>query len=383
MKNKNEIQISDIIYQLQKINYAELLDALSPIIIAYIGNRIVSKGIDNYKLYKDYKPKNISLVVLPPELKKKTSELDKERLLSKQLGDSVLHFANTVMDKMPHVDLTLFHNNLENLAVTVKSLKFKNLILSTNTAASYDVKKNLIIVRNGDYLETINHELFHMSTSLFRESDGIRFCGFCQLYLKKFKKIGVGINEGYTQFLTERYFEEENSNIKGAYPLEVKLAEALEQIVGKEKMESLFFKADLYGLIQELKQYDSEENIMKFISGVDFLHNHFYDKRSLPLEKGMIVNSLRSVSNFLIRTYSKKLKQELESGLINTELFYTKLATYISILGRSIIGRSGRKRIRYDFLNFKDIGNILNETLNSPVAGPLVELEIDLMKKGK
>lgn len=381
--DKKELQISDIIYQLQQINYAELLDALSPVIITYVGNRAVSKAIDIYNLRKDYKPQNIKSISLPPEVMTQTSEINNEELVRQQFGNSILNFANTVKERIPNADLTFLYNNLQSLNVACKSLKLYNFIFKKGTAGTYDVKKNEIVVREDDYLETIDHEMFHMASSVFRKSDGMRFCGFSQSRLKTLKKIGDGINEGYTQLLSERYFGDKDG-VAGAYPLEVHLVEKLEQIIGKDKMEYMFFRADLNGLIQTLKQYDSEENIMKFISGVDFLHNHFSDKKLLPLENGMIQNSLTSVNQFLIKCYTEKLKTELNNGEIDSEVLKERLATYISMLGTSITNRNGKKVRKYDFLTLESIGSVINEMLGTQMNITMSDSpENESISKGK
>ena len=122
-----------------------------------------------------------------------------------------------------------------------------------------------------------------MSSTFYRESDGMIFCGFAQGYKGK-KIIATGINEGYTQLLAERYFGESKDILK-AYSCEKSIAEKLEMIVGKEKMQSLYLNANLYGLIQELKQYEDENTIMQFISDVDFLNMHLKRKKWLLSEK--------------------------------------------------------------------------------------------------
>ena len=90
-------------------------------------------------------------------------------------------------------------------------------------------------------------------------------------------------------------------------------------------------------LIDELKQYTSEEEIMRFISSTDFLVKHMNDKRLKIFEKNMISNSLKNVNRFIITCYSKKLQQQFDDGIISSkdELLH-KLADFISSLSYTI-----------------------------------------------
>lgn len=123
------------------------------------------------------------------------------------------------------------------------------------------------------------------------------FSGFSQSYFDKDtnKKIsfGSGINEGYTEYLTKRYFARyiQNSNYKDL----VSFVREIEKIIGYEKMEKLYFHADLKGLILELSKYISEEEIMKFINNVDFYNKHKFDKNARKL----LEVTLKEIDEFL------------------------------------------------------------------------------------
>ena len=139
--NKKEFQISDIVFQLQQINYTELLEALSPILITYVSSTVFSKAINMYNLRKDYEPQNIKTISLPPEIMTQTSEINNEDLIRQQFGNSVLNFANTVKERIPNADLTYLYNNLQSLNVVCKSMKLRNFIFNIEIAGTYDVKK--------------------------------------------------------------------------------------------------------------------------------------------------------------------------------------------------------------------------------------------------
>ena len=346
MDNKENFTIQDFIIQLEQINYLEILDAIKPLIIYYVTN----KAIDTYKLHRDYKPKNISKVTLPPELTSEYSEIDINKIVATKYGESIVKFADVVINNFSAEDLTNFYNNINDLKTKSKKFGIQNLILRSKTAGQYDSKKNEITIDDDTAETTIYHELFHMASSTYK--DGIRYSGFRQTSLKLgVDSLGKGINEGYTELLSQRYFTPD-SPVTGAYKYQVFIAEKLEQIIGKEKMQSLYLNSNLKGLIDELKQYVSEEEIMKFISNTDFLVNHMDDKKLQLFEKNMIGNCLKSINRFVIICYSKKLQQQVKDGEISSnDEILQKLAEYISSLASNI---KIRKR-RYEVMTDEDI----------------------------
>lgn len=56
--------IENILSQLKQGDYSLLTGLVSGVIMIFVTN----KSIDKYKIRKDYKPKNIKKVVLPPEI---------------------------------------------------------------------------------------------------------------------------------------------------------------------------------------------------------------------------------------------------------------------------------------------------------------------------
>ena len=85
-----------------------------------------------------------------------------------------------------------------------------------------------------------------MASTIFQ--DGIIYSGLSE------QNIGIGLNEGYTELLAKRYFDKSNNN---GYIFETQIAKLLELIIGQEKMESYYFNANLYGLIEELRKYNN------------------------------------------------------------------------------------------------------------------------------
>lgn len=353
MNNKEKLELSDVLVQFQQIDYVSIIRALSPIIYLYTSKKVV----DTYTIHQEFKPKNINKVSLPPELTQEYSDIDIEKLASQRFGNAVIEFAKVIIDKFPLKVLTNFYNNLNELKINPKNFDFENLILKTNTAAAYNTKKNKIEVNGDNYKSTIYHELFHMASSTYK--DGICYSGFKQATFKV--NLGTGLNEGYTQLLTQRYFSY-NEEVFGPYKFEVEIAREVEKIVGKEKMEELYLHSNLLGLINELKSYASADEIMKFISGLDFLSDHLDDKKLRLFEKRMITRSLKNVKEFLFKTEIVKLKKQLDDGILDINEFIEKVIEYIGSLSFSIY--AGKHK--YEVFTAENLQEILRTILDAP-----------------
>ena len=108
MNNKEKFAIQDFLIQLEQINYLEIVKILSPLIICYVNNKV----IDAYTLHRQYKPKNIKKVNLPPELKIEYDNIDINNMASTKLRDSLIQFINVMIEKFSKEDLINFYNNI-------------------------------------------------------------------------------------------------------------------------------------------------------------------------------------------------------------------------------------------------------------------------------
>jgi hypothetical protein len=156
-----------------------------------------------------------------------------------------------------------------------------------------------------------------------RKVGKLYYCGFA-IYDKD-KAYGVGLNEGYTQLMTERYFENDRTlnflrknygvrntkNVVGnSYSLQTLIAYKVEQIIGKDKMENLYLNANPYGLRDELMKYASKEEINNFIINLDFLHYNIADVFRFSVNSKKIYKAYVQICAFLFNCYRKKIVLE-------------------------------------------------------------------------
>ena len=106
----------------------------------------------------------------------------------------------------------------------------------------YICSKNKISILKKYKKSALFHELLHLASNninINNESTGLK-------YMLKKVCIGSSINEGYTELLLERYFndiyDEDDLDI---YEFERIMSGSLETIAAKEKMETCYFTSDL------------------------------------------------------------------------------------------------------------------------------------------
>lgn len=157
--------------------------------------------------------------------------------------------------------------------------------------------------------ESLFHELFHEASSCSYED--VDCVGFSRIkWTNKKRKqyiyrIGIGLNEGYTQLLTERNFYNEGVGI--SYITLVDIARMIEYIVGRDLMERLYSKGDLASLLKELSIYSSYEEALTLIRKLDHLYSVLYEiEEKLP--KRLAKRTFRDIILSVSKMYLAKLK---------------------------------------------------------------------------
>lgn len=321
MKSNEVPSLTHLICNVKNIGY----DDLVPIILHYVTDR----KIGGYCLQKDYKFNQSIPVRILPEQYLRYYDINFDNLISMKFGELFSRFANVILSKFHYVNLTNFYNNLNEIRIDLYDLRTKNKYFHRGIFGYYDVKKNAIKL-DEDYVSAIIfHELFHMASSVYL--NGNYYSGFRQYSSDDYTSIGKGLNEGYTQLLTERYFGH-NDDFGKVYEYETFIAGKLEEIVGKFKMQELYLSANLYGLIKELNKYISYEEIINFIRCLDFLNNNLNNKTTLIFRMDTIVKRIKIINSFLVKAYLIKLKKEEAYNILSNDNMVIKFDQYIDSL---------------------------------------------------
>lgn len=289
--------------------------------ISYVSRKYVFVPLKVNRDYKKYSSKQIMTIRANPLVFNKSNSVDKDKIESvAYYSSAIFNFINVLEKKFTKSVLRNFYHNINSISVN----EVKEMIKNPRTKGRYNLFNNIIYLKEKQVV-SIYHELFHMSST--KVFGNFSYSGFSLYNRTERKSIGIGITEGYTQLMTERYFGndsttrflEKNYGIENAkrivgrsYQFQVLIASKLEEIIGKEKMEELYLNADLYGLVDELTKYSSKEEINDFISKMDFLHSNIKSVYEFSLKNDKLKRSFVEVSNFLLKCYSKKI--DIEHG---------------------------------------------------------------------
>ena len=249
--------------------------------------------------------------------------LDKEKINSVEFGSTILNFYK-VLITLRDVDLSYLYLNIE-------TLETRNIgsLIKENARAGYSVRYNSIVFKDYFNSDEIYHELLHLSSAIFDKKKLTEFCGFSQYNYILNLKIGTALNEGYTEYLNEKLF----NNKSNVYIIEQNFAKAVEQIVDPVIMKKFFFKANLKELLDILSIYSSMDKTLEFIELIDYISsnsNKIFTKEKLEKKIYDIVNI---IIEYLINTYLTKLNIDLNNSSISKDEYDENIEKFINNLG--------------------------------------------------
>lgn len=160
-------------------------------------------------------------------------------------------------------------DNLQALYRNIKTVAIENQSFFTSLCYDgiYNSRTNQIKYRTKN---AFGHELLHMASTYYDKETNIGYVGFKQSNNKSY--IGQGLNEGYTELLTSRIY---NNNKITTYYKEAKIARLLEFFFDDPKeMEKYYFNHDLPGFIHHMEQYTSRDNIIKLLLDMDHINSY-------------------------------------------------------------------------------------------------------------
>lgn len=286
-------------------------------------DKLSTQTLTKYNLEKEQR--KVTILSRPNITPEKLTKEDISEIKNKKLGDELIKFRKKLYQKVNNKNLSLLNNNLSSLKVKIRYLAPEILTLKV-AAGKYNVIKNKITMLNFLKNEALNHELLHMATAFYDKKLKIGFCGFQQILFYKKESLGRGLNEGYTQLISRRYFNENNNCVIDGYNVCMHFAEKLEEIVGKDRMEIFYFNADFMGLYEYLTKFGESSNIATFIAILD----NFVKKRSILDIKNDIEHKL--LICYLSKWFIKKKEEELSKNIIDKVAFDKQINDYLNSL---------------------------------------------------
>ena len=228
----------------------------------------------------------------------------------------IQNFKEVMKKNLSMENYNILINNIKKVKVKHKRNKDTDINITTGNIDD----KGIITLYEQDDI-TLYHELFHAASTYYDEKQDNSFSGFHHHLRNPQKFIGLGFNEGYTQLLTERYFN--NSQSCDSYNNEVHYVKLIEILIGKEKMLDLYFKSDLNNLILELCKNNSEEQVFEFLTNMDLfiISNKIRKDKVKQMQNGLpsiedlqfmedfdkkIYDTYISLNQFIIESYINK-----------------------------------------------------------------------------
>ena len=295
------------------------------VLLILIGSGVGWKLIKNFyikpkkikmNLVKYSDPSVVKVEELPDELY--NNPIEENTIIDNPIYEKYYDkFCKVIEANIPKEDLGNYYRNFKSLAGKDTNLKAKLFYLMRGKVIgggyfpidnTFDPNSSII----SRFMNTDTHELLHASSSYFDKEKKIIYCGFQQVFIKegydnkkgkrKFETYGLALNEGYTQYLNIKLFDTNDERSKQIYENEQIIAKGLEEIVGEDKLKSLYFRGDLNGLVNELCKYNKKEDVYKFITLTDIL---CVMSRDISRNTSEIKEAKSFVGSFLINTIIK------------------------------------------------------------------------------
>jgi len=240
-----------------------------------------------------------------------------QHIITKEDEDGIFHAFIKELEPVEHICLDNFYANINSL--DVKKVSSSIEMPDPTMAASYELFDNQLLYIDGMYLYTIDHELLHLASRV--ETDKYIHCGFCQLDKETETSFGIGLDEGYTVILDERYFKDripgKAEYIKKTYPITRLLSANLEDLLGQEIMEKYYFDADLGSLIDEMTKYCPIQRCIQFIADLDIIHSVNRKIALTNYEYANVKHAIEDAISFLTEMALYNVYYNYEMGYIS------------------------------------------------------------------
>ena len=297
------------------------------------------------------------------KLRKEITEEEKCKVLAKLDNPYINKFIEIMKSNGKENVLNNLYSNLR-ITKIIDCEMIQNLIAknSATYGGNYYIGGRILLLL-GDKIKIDNyvvnltpyHELLHLLTTRI-ENENVISIGIST------NTFGEGLNEGYTEVLTKRYFGFLSEDEEDTYSIYKWYSEMIEEIIGKDVFEKSYFEANQDLLIKELAKYSNEKNVIEIISFIDYLFDN--EDKIYTIEKEMLddnmtrINELKMlhneskmirniVFNKLITIHTNKIKKDLDNKEIDEK-------EYVIITNRFI---DKNKKIKKEIDNYYDVYN--------------------------
>lgn len=252
-----------------------------------------------------------------PELKKLKHV--KHELIKDELG-VFRDFVDVMEDK---VNLDIFYYKHADINF-VNSMNNQRLGVCL---AEYIPLRRTVLYDKDNFKETIMHELFHVASTLIGK-DTI-YLGLCQIDRKTKVSYGIGLTEGITCLLDDKYFgnytKRKKEIVGNSYYLLKRVCSYIEMVYGSEFIEECYFNADLQSFINVLANDIGLQDAHILMCALDNMHAAHLGclKGFLSSIKAtkVLFDNFNIVLKIIEKMYYKNIYENLLNGNISNEEF--------------------------------------------------------------
>lgn len=161
---------------------------------------------------------------------------------------------------------------------------------------------NSIMLFGDNGIDSLNHELYHLSSAWSNDDLTIRVSGFSQCHSKERKIIFSAINEGQTAYLDQETF---NHSYHGKpYDISAYIMKTVANEIGKDNLIEFYSNMDLAGLLENL---NNKGLLTDFVILASFLEILFNEPN---------LDKLIEVKNYLIDYEAQRLNENVSDNYL-------------------------------------------------------------------
>ncbi len=232
----------------------------------------------------------------------------------------IFKFIDTICKRFPKIDYSRFFKKLHTLKIVRRGSE-EQIKGNIYKCASYNRDSNVIYILSKKENKYIYHELFHLLSSLRQNCSGFK------TYTRR-GQIGEGLNEGYTELLSNRYFTYGENN--KSYVYERKCASIIESILTENVMFKLYAESNLEQLIDCLEEYMPKNMTLRFIKNLDDFSKNWYN--DTIISKGKSKKSYIECNDYLSTLIYSYYKKQYLNRKISYDEMIRQIKNKISIL---------------------------------------------------
>lgn len=268
-------------------------------------------------------------------IKKKPIKIGKiKRSIPKDVDNTFHDFADKL--KNTNFNLDIFYKNIKNVKLINGT---KKEMSNLDNVAEYNIFSNAIRYIREYFKIGIMHELFHLASTI--HGNNRLFSGFLQMDKRNKRFIGLGLNEGYTAILDDRYFADYDSRkievIGKSYLVTKYFVSMVEEAVGHENMEEWYSTCDLESLTKTLATATDYESTKKFYECLDKICLLLESKKFRRKNVRIIMESYEYASVYIARLYLDVLEHAYLDGEICNDDYEDFLLNFKEQLRRPFV----------------------------------------------